>query len=60
MADDGSQHAQSAVELIQSLSLPPKSRVMILRVFTPDQISGIPEFESSLLIPMPYSDCSRV
>jgi nucleotide-binding universal stress UspA family protein len=48
MADDGSQHAQSAVELIQSLSLPPKSRVMILRVFTPDQISGIPEFESSL------------
>jgi nucleotide-binding universal stress UspA family protein len=48
MADDSSQHAQSAVELIRGLSLPPKSRVMVLRVFTPDQISGLPEFESSL------------
>ena len=48
MADDGSQHAQSAVELIRDISLPPKSRVMVLRVFTPGQISGIPEFESSL------------
>jgi nucleotide-binding universal stress UspA family protein len=48
MADDSSQHAQSAVELIQDLSLPPKSRVFVLRVFTPGQISGIPEFESSL------------
>ena len=48
MADDGSQHAQSAVELLLDLSLPTKSRVMILRAFTPGQISGIPEFESSL------------
>jgi len=48
MADDGSQHAQSAVELIRGLSLPPKTRVMVLRVFTPGQISGIPEFENSL------------
>lgn len=48
MADDGSQHAQSAVKLLLDLSLPPRSRVMILRVFTPGQISGIPEFESSL------------
>jgi len=48
MADDSSQHAQSAVELIRGLALPPKSRVMVLRVFTPGQISGIPEFESSL------------
>jgi nucleotide-binding universal stress UspA family protein len=48
MADDGSQHAQAAVELIQNLSLPPGCRVMVLRVFTPDQISGIPEFENSL------------
>jgi len=48
MADDGSQHAQSAVDLIRGLSLPLKSRVMVLRVFTPGQISGIPEFESSL------------
>jgi nucleotide-binding universal stress UspA family protein len=48
MADDSSQHAQSAVELIQGLSLPPRSRVMVLRVFTPGQISSLPEFESSL------------
>lgn len=48
MADDSSQHAQSAVELIRGLSLPPGSRVMVLRVFTPGQISGLPEFESSL------------
>ena len=48
MADDSSQHAQSAVELIRGLALPPKTRVMVLRVFTPGQISGIPEFESSL------------
>lgn len=48
MADDSSQHAQSAVELIRDLSLPPRSRVFVLRVFTPGQISGIPDFESSL------------
>ncbi len=48
MADDSSQHAQSAVELIQDLPLPPKSRVFVLRVFTPGQISAIPDFESSL------------
>lgn len=48
MADDSSQHAQSAVELIRGLSLPPRSRVMVLRVFTPGQISGLPEFERSL------------
>jgi nucleotide-binding universal stress UspA family protein len=48
MADDSSQHAQSAVGLIQDLPLPPKSRVFVLRVFTPGQISAIPDFESSL------------
>ena len=48
LADDGSQHAQSAVELLQEVSLPLKSRVMVLRVFTPGQISGIPEFEKGL------------
>jgi len=48
MADDSSQHAQSAVELIQDLPLPPNSRVFVLRVFTPGQISAIPDFESSL------------
>jgi nucleotide-binding universal stress UspA family protein len=48
MADDSSEHARSAVELIRDLSLPPKTHVMVLRVFTPGQISGIPEFEKSL------------
>ncbi len=48
MADDSSEHARSAVELIRDLSLPPKTRVTVLRVFTPGQISGIPEFERSL------------
>lgn len=48
MADDGSQHAQSAVELIQHLSLPLKSRIMVLRVFNSGQISNLSEFERSL------------
>ena len=48
LADDGSRHAQSAVELLREISLPPKSRIMVLRVFTPGQISSIPEFEKSL------------
>ncbi|MBI5950633.1 MAG: universal stress protein [Chloroflexi bacterium] len=48
MADDSSEHAWSAVELIRDLSLPPKTRVMVLRVFTPGQISAIPDFERSL------------
>jgi nucleotide-binding universal stress UspA family protein len=48
MADDSSQHAQAAVELLRDIPLPPRSRVMVLRVFTPDQISGLPEFEKGL------------
>jgi nucleotide-binding universal stress UspA family protein len=48
MADDSSQHARSAVELIRDLSLPHNSRIYVLRVFTPGQISAIPDFESSL------------
>jgi nucleotide-binding universal stress UspA family protein len=48
LADDGSQHAQSAVELLRSISLPPRSHIMVLRVFNPGQISGIPEFENAL------------
>ncbi|MCL4529900.1 MAG: universal stress protein [Chloroflexi bacterium] len=48
LADDGSQHAQAAVDLLGELSLPPKSRVTDLRVFTPDQIPGIPDFENAL------------
>ena len=48
MADDGSQHAQSAVELIRDLSLPPKSRIMALRVFTPGQIDALPRLQTAL------------
>jgi nucleotide-binding universal stress UspA family protein len=48
MADDGSEHAWAAVELIRDLALPAKTRVMALRVFTPGQITAIPEFERSL------------
>ncbi len=48
MADDSSEHAWSAVELIRDLSLPSRTKVMVLRVFTPGQISAIPDFERSL------------
>ena len=48
MADDGSQHAQSAVELIRDLALLPKSRIMALRVFTPGQIDVLPGLQSAL------------
>jgi len=48
MADDGSQHAQSAVELIRDLALLPKSRIMALRVFLPSQIDALPSLQSAL------------
>jgi nucleotide-binding universal stress UspA family protein len=48
LADDGSQHAQAAVELLQELPLPPKSSILILRAFNSGQIPLIPEFEKSL------------
>ncbi|MEW6405805.1 MAG: universal stress protein, partial [Chloroflexota bacterium] len=48
MADDSSEHAWSAVELIRDLSLSSKTRVMVLRVFTSGQVSAIPDFERSL------------
>jgi nucleotide-binding universal stress UspA family protein len=48
MADDGSQHAQAAIELLGDLSLPPGSRVTALRVFTPGQIDLLPALEKSL------------
>jgi nucleotide-binding universal stress UspA family protein len=48
LADDGSVHAQAAIELIRDFSLTPDSAVMVLRVFTPGQIPGIPEFETAL------------
>jgi nucleotide-binding universal stress UspA family protein len=48
LADDGSQHAQSAVALLQEIPLPPKSRITVLRAFTAGQIPWVPEFERSL------------
>ena len=48
LADDGSQHAQAAVELLQDMPLPPKSSIFVLRAFSPGQIDGLPSFESSL------------
>ena len=48
LADDGSQHAQAAVELLQELPLPPKSSILILRAFHSGQIPLISDFEKSL------------
>ena len=48
LADDGSQHAQAAVELLQELPLPPKSSIFILRAFNSGQIPLIPDFEKGL------------
>ena len=48
LADDGSQHAQSAVELLQNIPLPSKSRIVILRVFNSGQIPYLPDYEKSL------------
>jgi nucleotide-binding universal stress UspA family protein len=47
-ADDGSQHAQAAVELLQDVPLPPNSRIVVLRAFNSGQIPLISDFERSL------------
>lgn len=48
LGDDGSQHAQAAVELLQNIPLPPKSRIFVLRAFGPGQIDYLTGFEKSL------------
>src|SRR3990172_8209010 len=48
LADDGSQHAQAAVQLLQELPLPPKSRVHVLRVFPPGQTYAVGQMERGL------------
>lgn len=48
LADDGSTHAQAAVELLQKLPLPSKSKVCVYRAFHSGQIPLIPEMERSL------------
>lgn len=47
LADDGSQHAQAAVEWLQS-SLPPKSEILVFHAFHSGQIEFVPDFERSL------------
>ncbi len=48
LADDGSQHAQAAVELLQNIPFPPKSKIFVFRAFNSGQIPLIPEMERSL------------
>jgi nucleotide-binding universal stress UspA family protein len=48
LADDGSTHAQAAVELLRKLPLPAKSKVYVYRAFNSGQIPLIPEMERSL------------
>jgi len=48
LADDGSQHAQAAVQLLKDLPLPPKSRVHVLRAFLTGQIDMLRQMEQSL------------
>lgn len=47
-ADDGSQHAQAAVELLQDIPLPPNSRISVIHAFSSGQVSLIPEYEKTL------------
>jgi len=48
LADDGSQHAQAAIEFLQNIPIPIKSRIWILRAFNSGQIPSIGEFETSM------------
>ncbi|GAB4504956.1 MAG: hypothetical protein Fur0043_19510 [Anaerolineales bacterium] len=48
LADDGSEHAQAAIQLLQTLPLPAKSRVHVLRVFPPGQTFAVGQMEKSL------------
>ena len=48
LAHDGSEHAFAAVEWLQTIPLPPKSRIFVFRAFHSGQIHLIPVFERSL------------
>jgi nucleotide-binding universal stress UspA family protein len=48
LADDGSLHAQAAVELLQDIPLPSKSRILVHRAFSSGQIPWVSDFEHSL------------
>lgn len=47
-ADDGSQHAQAAVELLKDIPLPPNSRISVVHAFSSGQVSLIPDYEKTL------------
>jgi len=47
-ADDGSQHAQAAVQLLKAQPMPVNSKVFLLRVFTPSQGAYINPMEKEL------------
>ena len=47
-ADDGSQHAQAAVEMLKSLPLPTHSRILVVHAFNSGEVPHITEFEHSL------------
>ena len=47
-ADDGSQHAQAVVELLQDIPLPLQSRISVVHAFTSGQIPLISEFDHTL------------
>lgn len=48
LADDGSQHAQAAVNFMRDLPLASKSHVHVLRVFPASQAVMVPQMESHL------------
>lgn len=48
LADDGSQHAQAAVELLQNIPISPKSHIWILRAFNSGQLQFLSDIEASL------------
>jgi nucleotide-binding universal stress UspA family protein len=47
-ADDGSPHAQAAIEMMLDLPLPPKNQVHVLRVFPPGQTFAVGQMERGL------------
>ena len=47
-ADDGSQHAQSAVELLKDIPFPPNSRISVIHAFNSGEVPHISEYEKTL------------
>jgi nucleotide-binding universal stress UspA family protein len=47
-ADDGSQHAQAAVELLKDIPFPPNSRISVIHAFNSGEVPHITEYEKAL------------